>query len=480
MTLIVAGIALPESTLTSPWFLVFAAFVGVNTIIYVGLTLSRLIPWPRPVHPRSIRALFGMKTPASKEAAVPLRPNVSRETPSESGVHDIARAFGWLGAIMLVSACVLVFLGTSEPPQYMAIGAGLLFLAMAQIVSVTKMRPSDASWLWSLAVSVLAVATAMGAASADLELIGYMLVIIVVIGAVSLNWPSYLFGTAAVLGATVALGLKMPVPFEPALVTPAIAAAIAGALMLALRRRYLRVLEDVDRLENQLGSTDALSGVLTRQGLITLGPTVRRTAERAGQPMFVMIVDIDHLGTANRDFGMGYGDELLRTVAQILRTAARDADLLGRWSGDEFALMGIGADESIAALTRRIKDAIGRSAVSMGKPPLNVSIGTAVSSAEGHVETLVERAMYNLRHSAAGAGEEPDATFEEVPKHEPTTESEPEPKDEPAAAPEPAADPYRASDTDFALWVCADCLHQRTCAKAGVSTPATCGNFQWR
>ncbi len=39
---------------------------------------------------------------------------------------------------------------------------------------------------------------------------------------------------------------------------------------------------------------------------------------------------------------------------------------------------------------------------------------------------------------------------------------------------------YRPSGTDFAIWVCADCVYQRTCRRAGMSTPATCGNFLWR
>jgi len=49
-----------------------------------------------------------------------------------------------------------------------------------------------------------------------------------------------------------------------------------------------------------------------------------------------------------------------------------------------------------------------------------------------------------------------------------------------AAAFEPEAAPYRPVVLDFAMWVCADCVYQRTCRKAGVASPATCGNFQWR
>lgn len=42
------------------------------------------------------------------------------------------------------------------------------------------------------------------------------------------------------------------------------------------------------------------------------------------------------------------------------------------------------------------------------------------------------------------------------------------------------SEPYRPGNVDFGLWVCADCVYQRTCGKAGVATPATCGNFLWR
>jgi hypothetical protein len=48
----------------------------------------------------------------------------------------------------------------------------------------------------------------------------------------------------------------------------------------------------------------------------------------------------------------------------------------------------------------------------------------------------------------------------------------------PSYDPEPP--PYRPANIDFAMWVCADCVYQRTCRKAGIATPSTCGNFQWR
>jgi diguanylate cyclase (GGDEF)-like protein len=396
MISVVAGILLPQSTLTSPWFLVFAAFVGVNTIIYIGLTLSRLIPWPRQVHPQRLRAILGVRPATQEETLKPLRPNVSRETPAESGVHDIARAFGWLGGVMMLGSTALAITGPRNPSDYAVIGVGLAFLAVAQVISVTRMSARTATWLWAIGVSGLAAGSAYLAIEADLELFGLVLILSVIFGAVSLTWPSFIFAEAVLLGSYVHLGSELTKSLDPAWMTPVLAAVIGAAVLMVIRRRSLKILKDVDRLENQLGSTDALTGVLTRQGLVTLGPSVRRAAQRTTQSMFVMIVDIDDLAGANRDFGMGYGDDLLRAVAQALRSTARDADLLGRWSGDEFALMGMGAEESIAALTERVTRAIAESTVSLGKPPLRVSIGTAVASADGFVETLVERALRDL------------------------------------------------------------------------------------
>lgn len=45
---------------------------------------------------------------------------------------------------------------------------------------------------------------------------------------------------------------------------------------------------------------------------------------------------------------------------------------------------------------------------------------------------------------------------------------------------EPPTVYYHPANTDFAVWVCADCVYQRTCRKAGIATPSTCGNFLWR
>lgn len=52
---LLAGILLPSSVLSSPWYATLVAFVSLNTLIYVGLTLAKLTRWPKQVHPAHVR-----------------------------------------------------------------------------------------------------------------------------------------------------------------------------------------------------------------------------------------------------------------------------------------------------------------------------------------------------------------------------------------------------------------------------------------
>lgn len=51
---VIAGILFPESVLQSLWFFYLAAFVAFNTIIFVGLSIAKLLLWPRPAIPADV------------------------------------------------------------------------------------------------------------------------------------------------------------------------------------------------------------------------------------------------------------------------------------------------------------------------------------------------------------------------------------------------------------------------------------------
>jgi len=54
MTHLIAGILLPDTILQETWFFYLAAFVAFNTIIFVGLSVAKLVLWPKPAIPADV------------------------------------------------------------------------------------------------------------------------------------------------------------------------------------------------------------------------------------------------------------------------------------------------------------------------------------------------------------------------------------------------------------------------------------------
>jgi hypothetical protein len=72
MSDLVAGILLPVSVLSSAWFQALAAFVALNTLIYVGLTLAKLTRWPRQMDSARARRLDARLNRSNGEGSAPL------------------------------------------------------------------------------------------------------------------------------------------------------------------------------------------------------------------------------------------------------------------------------------------------------------------------------------------------------------------------------------------------------------------------
>jgi diguanylate cyclase (GGDEF)-like protein len=108
-------------------------------------------------------------------------------------------------------------------------------------------------------------------------------------------------------------------------------------------RHQLSVLEDNHEHLLRLSRADPLTGCPTRQAL-------RAWFERwdGGQPVSVVLIDIDNLKRINDRHGHDVGDEALRLVAGVLMGSIRPGDLVVRWGGDEFVVVLRGADHEAA------------------------------------------------------------------------------------------------------------------------------------
>ena len=108
-----------------------------------------------------------------------------------------------------------------------------------------------------------------------------------------------------------------------------------------------------DELERQAGQ-DGLTGLYNRRHLEGWLTRAFGDAKRVGKPLAVALADVDHFKGINDLFGHQTGDEVLMTVASLLRRACRETDIAARYGGEEFllALAGTGASHAAAVCER--------------------------------------------------------------------------------------------------------------------------------
>ncbi|MGH8714399.1 MAG: diguanylate cyclase [Casimicrobiaceae bacterium] len=137
-----------------------------------------------------------------------------------------------------------------------------------------------------------------------------------------------------------------------------------------------------NRRLDELGRTDGLTGLANRRQCLTLaeGELVRH--RRSGRPAVLVILDIDRFKGINDRYGHPIGDEVLRTVATILRESGRKSDTVARYGGDEFLMVLpdtdlAGAEEASRRIRARLESVAFRRAANLR---CTVSLGAAEAS----------------------------------------------------------------------------------------------------
>jgi diguanylate cyclase (GGDEF)-like protein len=174
----------------------------------------------------------------------------------------------------------------------------------------------------------------------------------------------------------------------------AIPAVFVAAMMASLRRRLDAHVAGLRRL----AATDALTGTLNHGAFRAELDAALDESRASGQPLALLLIDIDHFKSVNDSFGHLEGDRMLRLVSSLLVAHKRRDDALGRVGGEEFALVLPGADADAAQLVAgRIRSAL-RAATVMTPASLTLSVGIAERSdavASSHaLLDAADRALY--------------------------------------------------------------------------------------
>jgi diguanylate cyclase (GGDEF)-like protein len=192
-----------------------------------------------------------------------------------------------------------------------------------------------------------------------------------------------------------AAGCRTPIVFLTAESSPQvdIEAMNAGALdylvkgeitprSLERSLRYALKLGETLEALRQLATRDQLTGLLNRREFDRIMAEEAERCRRFGQPLALVMVDIDHFKAVNDTHGHQAGDAVLRAIAKTLTGQLRTVDRVARIGGEEFALVLMQTGRSAATeVAQRVVEAVAASPVvieSGASLRLTISAGVAV------------------------------------------------------------------------------------------------------
>jgi diguanylate cyclase (GGDEF)-like protein len=176
------------------------------------------------------------------------------------------------------------------------------------------------------------------------------------------------------------------------------------AVVRARVRSQLTIKRQADAMR-ELSMTDGLTGMANRRHFNDRLAAEWRRCARAGVPLSLIMIDIDHFKLYNDRYGHQAGDVCLQQVsAAMKRCAARPQDLLARYGGEEFILLlPQEGPEGVAAVAQRIQDEVRKLALPHEASPtaatvtISMGLATAMPPLEPQdANTLIRSADGNL------------------------------------------------------------------------------------
>ncbi len=156
----------------------------------------------------------------------------------------------------------------------------------------------------------------------------------------------------------------------------------------------------------QLAHHDELTGLHNRRAFLEHLQEEIARAERYGNPLSLLFMDLDHFKKVNDRYGHDAGDEVLKAAAAEMREMLRETDFCGRMGGEEFAILLPETDGDGALNTaERLRGKISRTVVEneAGKISTTISIGIARKKEGERPDSLLKRADKAL-YAAKEAG----------------------------------------------------------------------------
>jgi len=178
----------------------------------------------------------------------------------------------------------------------------------------------------------------------------------------------------------------------------------AGRRILDLQQQLLAAREAL----REQATHDGLTGLLNRCAILAMLDRELARASREGQPLSLLMMDLDHFKQVNDTFSHLAGDAVLRESARRMRESVRNYDSAGRYGGEEFLIVLPGCDgPSAVAQAERVRQSFANTPFFTGQSHIPVTCSIGVSSrvlpCEADADALLREADLAL-YGAKGEG----------------------------------------------------------------------------
>jgi diguanylate cyclase (GGDEF)-like protein len=153
----------------------------------------------------------------------------------------------------------------------------------------------------------------------------------------------------------------------------------------------------------RMATTDGLTGLYNHRTFQTKADEILAQARRYQRKCSVVLTDVDHFKSVNDTYGHPTGDQVLKGVARIIKSLARDTDIVARYGGEEFVIVMPETDAKGAfTISERIREAVKAEVfqTEMGPLKITMSLGIATFPDNGmEKQQLIDLADQCLYHS---------------------------------------------------------------------------------
>ena len=167
--------------------------------------------------------------------------------------------------------------------------------------------------------------------------------------------------------------------------------------------RSVRHLERQQTLLRKQLEQDALTGVSSRTSVLHEMQDALKRAAKTGQPLCLIMADLDHFKVVNDSHGHRVGDKVLEEVAARIKAALREFDVVGRFGGEEFVILLENTSQHTAEqIAERMRQRIASEPIRVAGQSLQLTIsqGVAVRRDGDDAHKLLQRAdaaMYQAK-----------------------------------------------------------------------------------